>query len=477
MPHRLALAAPVLVGLALAAPAPAAPGEGVTSFTLDNGLQVVVLEDHRAPVVVQQVWYKVGAADEPPGRSGIAHYLEHLMFKGTNDMAPGEFSDVVAANGGTDNAFTSYDYTGYYQRVAADRLDLMMKMEADRMRNLQLGDRDILTERQVVEEERNQRTASDPGSLFSEQRMAAQYLNHPYGTPVIGWKQEMEQLTLDDALSFYRTYYAPNNAVLIVAGDVQPDEVKALAQEHYGPLAPTPELGERMRPQEPEQLAERRMVYEDPRVAQPYLIRSYLAPERDAGDQRRAAALTLLAEVLGGSTQTSVLGTRLQFQTQTALYTSAYYDGTSYDDTTFGLVVVPAPDVSLDEAEAALDREIAAFLDAGVDQEQLDRIKMQIRAARIYAEDSATARARRYGEGLTTGLTLANIEAWPDLLQDVTADEIVAAGRAVFDKRRAVTGWLRPPADGGSAPEAAAGDAATPAAGPANEDMPQEALQ
>ena len=341
MPHRLALAAPVLVGLALAAPAPAAPGEGVTSFTLDNGLQVVVLEDHRAPVVVQQVWYKVGAADEPPGRSGIAHYLEHLMFKGTNDMAPGEFSDVVAANGGTDNAFTSYDYTGYYQRVAADRLDLMMKMEADRMRNLQLGDRDILTERQVVEEERNQRTASDPGSLFSEQRMAAQYLNHPYGTPVIGWKQEMEQLTLDDALSFYRTYYAPNNAVLIVAGDVQPDEVKALAQEHYGPLAPTPELGERMRPQEPEQLAERRMVYEDSRVAQPYLIRSYLAPERDAGDQRRAAALTLLAEVLGGSTQTSVLGTRLQFQTQTALYTSAYYDGTSYDDTTFGLVVVP----------------------------------------------------------------------------------------------------------------------------------------
>ncbi|WP_226780189.1 M16 family metallopeptidase [Oceaniglobus trochenteri] len=416
-----------------------------TTFTLDNGLEVVVIEDHRAPVVVQMVWYKVGAADEPPGVSGIAHYLEHLMFKGTDDMAPGEFSDMVAANGGSDNAFTGQDYTAYHQRVAANRLELMMKMEADRMRDLQLDGTDILTERQVVLEERNQRTESDPGALFSEQRSAAQYQNHPYGIPVIGWKHEMSSLTLEDALSFYRTYYAPNNAVLVVAGDVDPAEVKTLAETYYGVLAPTEDLPERMRPQEPPQLAERRLTFEDPRVAQPYVIRTYLAPERDAGAQEKAAALTMLAEVLGGSSQTSELGRRLQFEEKTALYTSAFYSGVSYDDTTFGLVVVPAPGVSLQEAEDALDREIAAFLERGVDGEQLERIKMQLRAALIYGEDSVQSRAQNYGSALTSGLTLEDVEAWPEILQAVTADDIIAAGREVFNRNNAVTGWLKAP--------------------------------
>ncbi|KKK63542.1 hypothetical protein LCGC14_2993230, partial [marine sediment metagenome] len=293
-PRLSALSAALMgTGLALSAPAMAAE---ISTFSLENGMDVVVLEDHRAPVVVQMVWYRVGAADEPAGVSGIAHYLEHLMFKGTDTVAPGEFSDVVAAQGGSDNAFTGQDYTAYFQRVAADRLDLMMKMEADRMRNLQLDGTDILTERQVILEERNQRTESDPGAMFSEQRDAAQYQNSPYGTPVIGWKHEVEQLELQDALDFYRTYYAPNNAILIVAGDVTPDEVRSLAETHYAPIPPTENLPERLRPQEPPQRAERRLVYEDARVAQPYVIRSYLAPERDPGEQDTAAALTLLAE-------------------------------------------------------------------------------------------------------------------------------------------------------------------------------------
>ncbi|RVV98185.1 insulinase family protein [Mesobaculum littorinae] len=446
---------------AAATDATAGPSAEATTFTLANGLQVVVLEDHRAPVVVHMVWYRAGAADEQPGVSGIAHYLEHLMFKGTDELEPGELSEIVAANGGTDNAFTSQDYTAYFQRVASDRLGLMMEMEADRMRDLQLADRDILTERKVVLEERNQRIENEPGALFSEQRMAAQYLNHPYGKPVIGWRAEIEELDLDDALAFYRTYYAPNNAVLVVAGDVAPDEVRALAEEHYGPLAPTENLAPRVRPQEPPQRAERRMVYEDARIAQPYLTRSYLAPERDPGDQDRAAALTLLAAVLGGSPQTSVLGTNLQFATREALYTSAYYDGVSFDDTTFTLVVVPTPGTSLDEAEAALDREIAAFLEDGVDEEQLDRIKMQLRAGLIYAEDSAQARARRYGAALTSGLTIEDVEAWPELLQQVTGEDIVAAARDVFDRDAAVTGWLRPP-EGAPAPGADAAPAALP---------------
>lgn len=413
----------------------------VSSFTLDNGMEVVVLEDHRAPVVVHMVWYKVGAADEPPGKSGIAHYLEHLLFKGTDDLEPGEFSRIVAENGGTDNAFTSQDYTGYFQRVAADRLGLMMQMEADRMRDLQLDGRDIATELKVIQEERRQRTDNDPGALFGEQRNAAQYQNHPYGIPIIGWMHEVEQLGLQDALDFYKTYYAPNNAILIVAGDVTPDEVLALAEQHYGPVAPTENLPERQRPQEPPQLAERRITYADARVAQPYVVRTYLAPERDSGDQRTAAALSLLSDILGNG-PTSELAKRLQFGTKEALYISSFYRGTSLDDTTFGLFIIPAPGIDLATAEAALDREIAAFLEDGVDEGQLERIKMQMRAAQIYEADSVSSLARRYGVGLTSGLTVQDIEAWPDILQSITGDEIIAAAREVFKRNNAVTGWL-----------------------------------
>ncbi len=452
------------LSLALAAAVPAGAAE-VSSFTLENGLDVVVLEDHRAPVVVHMVWYRTGAADERPGVSGVAHYLEHLMFKGTDELEPGEFSRVVAANGGTDNAFTSYDYTAYFQRVAADRLGLMMEMEADRMRDLQLDDRDIATELRVVQEERNQRIENDPGALFSEQRSAAQYLNHPYGRPIIGWMDEVEALELEDALEFYETFYAPNNAILIVAGDVTPDEVRALAVEHYGPLETTENLPERTRSQEPPQLAERRLTYEDPRVAQPYVIRTYLAPERDPGDQDEAAALTLLAEILGDG-QSSELARRLQFGTGEALYASAFYDGTALDDTTFGLVMVPAPGVPLDEAEAALDREIADFLEDGIDADQLDRIKTQLRASQIYEADSMQSLARRYGAALTSGLTLDDVAAWPDVLQSVTADEIMAAARRVFDRDRAVTGFLTASQGGGDAAPAT-GDTA-PAAPPAS---------
>jgi len=441
--HRFAKT--LIAGLAAGLAALSAQAAETTRFTLDNGLEVVVLEDPRAPVVVQMLWYRAGAADEPAGKSGIAHFLEHLMFKGTDDMAPGEFSDTVALNGGSDNAFTSSDYTGYFQRVASDRLELMMRMEADRMRDLRLTEEDIGTERDVVLEERNQRTENDPGALFGEQRNAALYLNHPYGIPIVGWKSEVETLTLEDALGFYRKFYAPNNAVLIVAGDVDPDNVRALAETYYGPLAPTPGLGARLRPQEPPQLAERRLKFEDPRVAQPYVIRTYLAPERDAGAQEQAAALTMLARLLGGNGATSVLGQKLQFQQQKAIYTSAFYSGLSYDDTSFGLVIVPVPGVSLQEAEDAMDAAVAEFIAEGVDAEQLDRIKMQMRAAQIYAEDSIQGKARRYGAALTSGLTLEDIDAWPDILQAVTAEDVLAAADSVFDRRKSVTGWLMTP--------------------------------
>lgn len=430
----------------MAAPALA---DGVTTFQLENGLNVVVIEDHRAPAVTQMMWYRVGAADEPPGKSGIAHFLEHLMFKGTDDLASGEFSATVEAQGGDDNAFTSWDYTAYFQRVAADRLDLMMKMEADRMRDLQLLDEEVVTERAVIIEERKQRTDSSPGALLNEQMRAAQFLNHPYGIPIIGWRHEMEELSRQDALDFYRLYYAPNNAVLVIAGDVSPEEVKTLAERHYGPLTPSQGIPPRIRPSEPPQLAERRVTLRDKRVSEPYVSRSYLAPERDPGAQETAAALTILAELLGGSGQTSILAQALQFGADPiAVYTSAFYDGTSVDDGSFGLIVVPTPGKSLAEAEAALDKVLADFLETGVNAEDFQRIKTQIRADQIYARDNIDGLARRYGEALTVGLTLDDIRDWPSVLDAVTEEDVLVAARDILDRRRSVTGWLMPEEEG-----------------------------
>ncbi|MCG7521010.1 pitrilysin family protein [Ruegeria sp. Ofav3-42] len=438
MVRALALSAALMAATPLAA---SEGHEAVTTFTLDNGMDVVVIEDHRAPVVQHMVWYRAGSADEPVGSSGVAHFLEHLLFKGTDTLAPGEFSATVAANGGNDNAFTSYDYTAYFQRVAADRLELMMRMEADRMRNIRLSENDIVTERDVILEERNQRTDNSPRALFGEQMSASQYLNHRYGVPIIGWRHEMETLDMEDALSFYQTHYAPNNAILVVTGDVEPDEVKSLAEQYYGVIPANPDLPVRVRSQEPPQTAERRLTYKDARVSQPYVQRSYLAPERDPGEQEKAAALFLLAELLGGST-TSYLNEKLQFDQQKAVYTGAFYRGVSLDDTTFDLIVVPAAGVSLQEAEDAMDQAVADFIAEGVNEEDLDRIKMQLRAAQTYARDNVDGIGNRYGRALTSGLTVEDVQAWPDILQAVTGDEIIAAAREVLQPEASVTGWL-----------------------------------
>lgn len=431
-----------LASLTMVAPATVmAADEPVTTFVLDNGMQVVVVEDHRAPVVQHMVWYRAGSADEPKGSSGVAHFLEHLLFKATDTLEAGELSATVAANGGRDNAFTSYDYTAYYQRIAADRLELMMRMESDRMRNIRLTPENIETERDVIIEERNSRTENNPRALFSEQMNAVQYHNHRYGVPIIGWMHEMETLDMEDALSFYEIYYSPNNAILVVSGDVTPDQVRTLADKYYGVIPANPDLPERVRTEEPPQTAERRLIFKDARVSQAYVSRSYLAPERDSGDQKTAAALTLLAEVLGGGT-TSYLTEKLQFDTQDAVYSGAFYRGTSLDDTTFDVIVVPAPGVTLQAIEDAMDAALAQFMTDGVDPEQLERLKAQLRAQQIYARDNVDGIAQRYGSGLTSGLTVADIQAWPDILAAVTGDDIMAAAQMVFNREASVTGWL-----------------------------------
>jgi zinc protease len=428
--------------LAVIIPMSATAEDAVTTFTLDNGMDVVVIEDHRAPVVTHMLWYKTGSADEPVGASGVAHFLEHLLFKATDVLEAGEFSATVAANGGSDNAFTSYDYTGYFQRIAADRLELMMQMESNRMNNLRITEADIETERQVVLEERNQRTENNAGALAREQFRAALYQNHRYGVPIIGWKHEMEQLSLDDALDFYDLYYSPNNAILVVAGDVYPDAVKALAETYYGVIPAEPNLPERIRPEEPPQRAERRITYVDQRVSQPYLARSYLAPERDAGAQEEAAALVYLADLLGGSSFTSVLGIALQFETQKAVYSGAGYSGLSLDDTSFGISVAPAEGISLSEVEAAMEAAIAAFLEAPIDADRMTSIRTQLRASEIYALDNVAGIARRYGAALTQGLTIQDVQDWPEILQAVTAEDVKAVAAKVLNRDQAVTGWV-----------------------------------
>ena len=417
----------------------------VTSFSLENGMRVVVVEDHRAPVVTHMVWYRAGASDENSGKSGIAHLLEHLLFKETENVGNGEFSQTVAALGGSDNAFTSQDYTAYYQRVSKQYLDLMMYYESDRMKNLKISELDFNTEVKVVIEERSQRTDSKPGALFNEQNMASLYLNHPYGVPIVGWRHELEDLDREDVINFYKTYYSPNNAILIVSGDVDPENVQILANKFYGSLENTIYLGVRKRPAEPPQIVERRLIFEDERVSQPYITRTYLAAERDPGQQREAAALTLLADLIGSDGIQSILGKTLQLDNKKAIYTNAYYNGLSYDDTNFSLIVVPNSDVTLLDIETELDRVINTFISNGIDEDHLERIKFQYKAQQIYSLDSAYSQARRFGVALTSGLTIEDVLAWPKIIQDIKSSEILAAAVSLFKKERSVTGWIRKP--------------------------------
>lgn len=435
-----ALALPLL---AMPLAATEAQRPAVTTFTLDNGMQAVVIEDNRAPVVTHMVWYRVGSADDPIGQSGLAHYLEHLMFKGTDTIGEGDFSRIVAENGGQDNAFTSLDFTGYFQRIAADRLETVMAMEADRMRNLRVSPEVALTERDVILEERSQVVENNVGRQFSEMMSAALYKHHPYRVPIIGWRHEMEGLTRENAFAFYERYYAPDNAILVVAGDVTPEAVRAMAERHFGPHQPSgnPRAA---RVQEPPHLAARRVEMHDPRVRQPYVLRQYLAPGRVSGDPADAAALTLLAEVLGGSGVTSRLGRTLQVEEGLAISAGAFYSGLSLDDTSFGVFAVPAEGVALADAEAGIDRVLAALAADGPTEAELNRARIGIAASEVFAQDSGAGLARRYGAALAMGLTVADVEAWPDLLRAVTPADVQRAA-ALLRPEASVTGWLRAP--------------------------------
>ncbi len=446
MSHAMKRAAFAVAALAitlLAGPNPgrAAPGPEITNFTLANGLEVVVIPDRRTPVVTHMVWYRVGSADETPGKSGLAHFLEHLLFKGTKKNPQGLFSQTVATIGGSENAFTAHDFTGYFQRTSRDRLKLLMEFESDRMTGLVLSDDVVNPELQVVLEEQNMRVANNPGARLSQQMDAALYLNHPYGRPIIGWRHEIEKLTREDALEFYRRFYSPNNAILIVAGDVTVDEVKRLAEETYGKVPVVADIKPRMRPQEPTQEAPRTVTLADPRVTQPSMQRYYVVPSYATGRPGEGEALDVLAHILGHGSN-SRLYQKLVVQSDIAVNTSAGYHGTAVDATRISFAASSKPGTSLAQIEEAIDAVIAEVIEKGVTPEELERAKNRLLADAVYAQDNQSTLARWYGAGLTTGQTVDQIKTWPDRLRTVTADDVRNAAAQWLDKRRSVTGYL-----------------------------------
>ncbi|MBV9566424.1 MAG: insulinase family protein [Bradyrhizobium sp.] len=412
------------------------------TFTLPNGLQVVVIQDHRTPVVTQMVWYKVGSADETPGKSGLAHFLEHLMFKGTNKHPVGEFSQTVLKIGGDENAFTSTDYTGYFQRIPRDQLARMMEFEADRMTGLVLKDENVLPERDVVLEEYNMRVANNPEARLNEQIMAALYLNHPYGRPVIGWHHEIEKLVREDALAFYRRFYAPNNAILVIAGDTDAKEVRPMVEATFGKVASQPAIpARRIRPQEPEPVAPRTVTLADPHVEQPTVKRYYLVPSAATAAAGESPALDVLAQLIGTGNN-SYLYRALVVDRPLAVNASAAYQGTSLDPTQFSIAVAPRPGVDFAAVEEVVDRVIAEVAKNPAPAEDLERVKTQLIAEAIYAQDSQATLARWYGGGLTTGSSIEDIRSWPDRIKAVTAEQVRAAAQKWLDKKRSVTGYL-----------------------------------
>ncbi len=400
----------------------------LSHFMLDNGLEVVVIPDHRAPVVTHMIWYKAGSADEPEGQSGVAHFLEHLLFKGTKAHPNGAFSKMIAELGGQENAFTSTDYTAYFQRIAKEHLPLMMEMEADRMENLLLTDDVIGAERDVVLEERRSRVDSQPGARLSEVLSAATFVNHPYGSPIIGWEHEIQALNREAAVAFYDRFYTPNNAVLIIAGDVEADDVKKLAEQTYGNVARRAEPGARVRPAEPPLPGERRVAVSDGRVRQESVSQTWIVPSQATGNGREPESLEVLSYILGGG-PTSRLHKSAVLDQKIALSAGSYYQGSSLDQGRFGVYGNPAEGHTLDQLERLFQEEVQKIIASGISDDELARAKHIMVANAIYAQDSQTSLARIFGRALTTGETIEDVQSWPQQVQAVTAQDVQDAAK------------------------------------------------
>jgi zinc protease len=395
--------------------------------TLANGLKVVVKEDHRAPVVVQQVWYKVGSMDESTGTTGVAHALEHMMFKGTKAVPAGEFSRRIAAAGGRENAFTSSDYTAYFQQLDKSKLPLAMKLESDRMHNLNLTAKEFGKEIKVVMEERRMRTDDEPQSLMNEIMMSTIYQEHPYHNPVIGWMSDLEVLTINDVKAWYKRWYAPNNATLVIAGDVRADEVFALAQKYYGEI-PKSVLPVRRNFTEPKQVGIKRLIVKAP-AELPQLVMAYHTPVlKDPKQDWKPYALEMLSGVLDGN-ESARLNKHLVREQQIASSAGAGYDSTSRGPSLFTLDATPSTGKTVQDVEAALRAEIALLVKDGVSDDELKRVKAQVMAGEVYKLDSVFYQAMQIGQLESIGLGYQAIPVMLEKLQAVTAAQVQQVAR------------------------------------------------
>ena len=415
-------------------------------FMLDNGLEIVVIPNHRAPVVTQMVWYKVGAADEPWGTSGIAHFLEHLMFKGSEGLKSGEFSEKIRALGGNDNAFTSHDYTAYFQSIAAEHLETIMTMEAGRMRGMALPPEQVDSERLVILEERRQRTDNNPGAQLSEQIGAAMYPNHHYGIPIIGWFHEMEKLTREDAKSFYDKWYGPNNAILVISGDVTGEQVLELAKKTYGKL-PRTEVPERKRTIIPPLAAETTVTLYHETIREPEVQIAYRAPSYRQAPET-ALALQVLEEIMGGGA-TSRLYKSLVVDQKIASSAGLSYRADAWDEASLWVYGGPLPGQTPEAIKKALEDELRKLIASGVTEQEINDAKQRMQSAAIYALDSLTGPAMIFGQSLATGSTIDDVEYWPQDIAQVTPAQILEAAKAYLNPddykfRAPVTGYLLP---------------------------------
>ena len=435
------VSAAIVVVSALAAPDRISAAETRASeFKLANGLQVVVIPDHRAPVVTDLVWYKVGGADDPQGNSGTAHFFEHLMFRGTKTVPNGELSKIVARNGGQDNAQTTEDYTVFFQRIAKDRLPLMMSLEADRMRNLDLSEGNVVTERNVVLEERHLRIDSDPVALAQEQIEAALQLSHPNGRPVIGWEQEIRRIGRTEAADFYQHHYGPNNAILMVVGDVTPDAVKKLAEDKFGPV-PARTLVPRIDVPMPPRLAETRIDFSIPGTRLPMLMRVYRVPSYAAAPKGTAQSLEVLAALVGEGA-TSRLYKDLVVDKKLAVEAGANYQGYTRGPAEFTIYAVPRDGISFDTLERAIDDVIAMVTRSAPEAGEFQSVKTRLIANYTYQHDNQFVLANDYGQALMIGLSIADVEDWPNRIRAVQPQDVRDAAVKFLKRDQAVTGRI-----------------------------------
>jgi zinc protease len=419
-----------------------APAGKTFQFVLQNGLQVVVVPDHRAPVVTQMVVYKVGAVDDPPGISGLAHFFEHMMFRGTKSVPGGGFSQSIARNGGDENAFTTHDYTIFHEQISKDKLRLLAHLEADRMTGLDLSESAVMAERDVVGEERRMRVDNDPQALALEQAEAALYLSHPYGRPVIGWPEEIRRINRSEAENFYRRHYAPNNAILIVAGDVKAEEVRQIAESEFGGL-PARELVARVDYAQPRRMGESRIVVNRKDAKVPLFLRLYRVASYAEGAPGEAEGLEVLARLLGGDA-TSALYHKLVVERRIATDVSASYDGYARDNGQFSITATPRPGVSLDTIERAIDEVIGYYAHHQPSKGELLRAKAQLVAGAAFTRDSQFELASAYARALAVGMTAFDVQQWPARIQGLKPKALQDAAAESLNRNEAVTAYLLP---------------------------------